>query len=413
MTSDTVGAQYLYDKGDDLIEIWLLPHRTAQAFTSDSVIPLNDDFSVVSVRPAMSKEVSLMVLGVPINVKDTVISDYVTEFGGQILSPPDMCTTKSGLWKGKVNGDRRYKANFSNQLMAMGTYHLIAGKKVRFVYPGNLRTCARCHQPAESCPGKGFATACKASKGTQVLLSSHLDNLKAELKAIRDRKNNEQLPPQVDDHAPVVPQQVAHHPQPSSVQDATSFLPLPATSTSPQSQPAVFPPKSPDQPEATSSFPPENCGQSEATSPSPSTSSQSSTPVHNITVNIKEDTNILPTADTKDIKVDSNDNDTDDDKTEEAGDPNDFEESSKQKKKRRQRERRALRKADESILSSTASPTPTGKPNSTSAALTPTLSQDWELQIVGVLSYDSGQYHCQATIHPPSFISLTLSVVGK
>ena len=141
----------------------------------------------------MSKEVSLMVLGVPINIKDSLISDYVAQFGGQVLSSSEMCTTRSGLWRGKVNGDRRFKANFYNQLMAMGTYHLIAGKKVRFVYPGNLRTCARCHHSGESCPGKGFATACKANNGPQVLLSTHLESVKSELANIRAKQANHQL----------------------------------------------------------------------------------------------------------------------------------------------------------------------------------------------------------------------------
>jgi len=36
---------------------------------------------------------------------------------------------------------------------------------------------------------------------------------------------------------------------------------------------------------------------------------------------------------------------------------------------------------------------------------------DWELQIISVKNYDSGQYQCQATSHPPSFISTTLHVV--
>ena len=39
--------------------------------------------------------------------------------------------------------------------------------------------------------------------------------------------------------------------------------------------------------------------------------------------------------------------------------------------------------------------------------------QDWELRVVGVQQYDSGQYQCQATSHPPSFIAATVSVVGE
>ncbi len=91
------------------MESWLLPHKSAQAFTSDSTKHLNSEFSIVSVRPALSQEVSLMVLGVAINVKDSIICDYVSQFGGRITSSPEMCNTRSGLWRGKKNGDRRYR----------------------------------------------------------------------------------------------------------------------------------------------------------------------------------------------------------------------------------------------------------------------------------------------------------------
>ena len=39
--------------------------------------------------------------------------------------------------------------------------------------------------------------------------------------------------------------------------------------------------------------------------------------------------------------------------------------------------------------------------------------QDWELRVVSVSQYDSGEYQCQANSHPPAFISTFLSVVGQ
>ena len=48
--TDTIGAQYLYDKGDDLVELWLQPHKSAQALTSDTIKELNSDFLIVSVQ---------------------------------------------------------------------------------------------------------------------------------------------------------------------------------------------------------------------------------------------------------------------------------------------------------------------------------------------------------------------------
>ena len=92
--NDTIGAQYLYDRGDHVVEIWLQPHRMAQSFSNDQVRQLNMNFEIVSVKPALAKDVSLMILGAPLNVKDSVIASYV------------------GLWKMKKSGDCRYKAVF-------------------------------------------------------------------------------------------------------------------------------------------------------------------------------------------------------------------------------------------------------------------------------------------------------------
>ena len=205
VTRDTIGAQYLYDRGDHIVEVWLQKHRLAQAFSSDQTRIIDDDFEIISVKPAQAKDVSLMVLGAPLNIKDSVISDYVNMFGGKILSPAEHCITKSGLWKNKKSGDRRYKADFSNQILPMGTYHLIGGKKVRFVYPGNLRTCARCHQGSEYCPGNGYANKCKDNHGDMVLISTHINKLKKEIQAIKSKPIIEQLPPQGDEPNQVLP----------------------------------------------------------------------------------------------------------------------------------------------------------------------------------------------------------------
>ena len=125
-----------------------------------------------------------MVLGLPLNVKDLVVNGYVAQFGGKILSPSELIINKSGLWNLKKSGDRRYKADFTNQFLPMGTYHLVAGKKVRFVYPGNHRTCARCHRAAEKCPGKGFANACRDNNGPMILISAHINEMMTKIKEI-------------------------------------------------------------------------------------------------------------------------------------------------------------------------------------------------------------------------------------
>ena len=59
----------------------------------------------------------------------------------------------------------------------MSSYHLIDGVKVQVFYPGQRKTCGRCHQTVIECPGKGFARDCNAAR---VKLSDYMkDHWKA------------------------------------------------------------------------------------------------------------------------------------------------------------------------------------------------------------------------------------------
>merc|ERR1711954_329726 len=82
-----------------------------------------------------------------------------------------------GPWKGQYNGHRRYKADFSEQVLPMGTYHLLGGAKVRVVYPGNTRTCARCHQGPLLCPGGGLTRDWAEQGGQRLPLYHHMSQL--------------------------------------------------------------------------------------------------------------------------------------------------------------------------------------------------------------------------------------------
>ena len=56
ISNDTVAAQYLYDKGEHLVEIWLQPHKVAQGFANETTKNINEDFSIINVKPAHSKK---------------------------------------------------------------------------------------------------------------------------------------------------------------------------------------------------------------------------------------------------------------------------------------------------------------------------------------------------------------------
>ena len=196
-----------------------------------------------------------MILGAPLNMKDSVIASG--QFGSKLLSSAEHCLAKSGLWKMKKSGDRRYKADFSNQILPMGTYHLIARKKVTVVYPGNLRTCARCHQGSDLCPGKGFANRCKENNGPMVLLSTHINHLKAEIQNIRANPPDQQLHHQGDEpHHDIAlgDPLLLLHTQPVSNKE---FPPLATSSSANQSQASTqISPNPSVQSEASSQIPP-------------------------------------------------------------------------------------------------------------------------------------------------------------
>lgn len=192
---DTVGCQYLMDRGDIVVEIWLKENIQASKFSSDLWREICPGFDIVSVHPALAKEVTLLILDLPLNTKDKVVRDYVAKFGGKLApQPPQFVKAKSGIWVGQPNGDRKYKADFSGQIIPMGTYHFLGGRRVRVIYNGNTRTCGRCHQPPTNCPGDGIASKCREKSGPQVFIHEHMKKLDLLINQARDNANRV-LPP--------------------------------------------------------------------------------------------------------------------------------------------------------------------------------------------------------------------------
>ena len=85
---DTIGCQYLMDRGDIVIEIWLKEDIQASKFSSDMWREICLGFDIISVHPALSREVTLLILDLPLNIKDRVVREYVAKFGGKVNPQP-------------------------------------------------------------------------------------------------------------------------------------------------------------------------------------------------------------------------------------------------------------------------------------------------------------------------------------
>ena len=124
--------------------MWAKPAVSLERFVSEEARVFTPELTVTSVRPAVKREVTVLVTGLHFNTSDNMVKEYLECFGAKVNGcEPIYGVHKEGPWKGQYNGDRRYKADFSAQILHMGTYHLLGGAKVRVAYPSNTRTCAR------------------------------------------------------------------------------------------------------------------------------------------------------------------------------------------------------------------------------------------------------------------------------
>ena len=83
---------------------------------------------------------------------------------------------KTGPFAGLKNGDRKYIVDFTGG-RNMDSFHIIDGVRVTVSYPGQRRTCGRCHQTSTECPGGGIARSCEVNGGEKVDLRVHMENL--------------------------------------------------------------------------------------------------------------------------------------------------------------------------------------------------------------------------------------------
>ena len=128
-----------------------------------------------NIRPAGRQDVTVTVSGLDYNTPDTVVQDYITKFGGILVSKNVIYGRHGeGPFKGKVNGDRKYQVDFSKTATDMGTYHFLDGERLRVYYRGNRKTCGRCHKVANLCPGGGIAKECQEMGGQRVGLIEHM-----------------------------------------------------------------------------------------------------------------------------------------------------------------------------------------------------------------------------------------------
>ena len=181
--TETEGYQAHYNRKSINLSVWAKDGVGLERFVTDKPKEFSSDLTITQVRPAYRKEVTLLVTGLSFNTPDGQVKHYIESFGGKMVGvEPVYGVYRDGPWKGQCNGDRKYKVDFTNQRMPMGTYHLLNNDKIRVVYNGNTRTCGRCHQGPATCPGRGKARECGEQGGERKSLFHHMKQIWQKIK---------------------------------------------------------------------------------------------------------------------------------------------------------------------------------------------------------------------------------------
>ena len=159
------------------IYVWLNNGVSLDRFCKTESIKVVPGVKTKFIRPAGKKEVTVTVTGLMFNTPDSFVMEYLGKFGNVVSKEVIYDKYKDGPFKGKFNGDRKYSVDFSSRDRAMGSFHIVDGSRVKVFYPGNKKTCARCHNTSDVCPGEGIAKQCELKKGTKILLVDHMKKL--------------------------------------------------------------------------------------------------------------------------------------------------------------------------------------------------------------------------------------------
>ena len=136
---------------------------------------LKQGLRTTTIKQASKREVQVQIFGLHPDTRDDAVTRYLSAHGKVNMKVPVVYGVFQGvpgssLLAGKRNGTRIYTMEV---LKNIGSTHIIDGERVSIRYPGQMRTCNKCHKTANICPGKGIAKSCSSEK---VLLSEYMSS---------------------------------------------------------------------------------------------------------------------------------------------------------------------------------------------------------------------------------------------
>ena len=164
--------------------------------SSNESFILKPGMRTTTIKHANRKEVNVQIFGLHPDTKDEAVIRYLNAHGKVDVKIPVIYGIYPGnsgsLLAGKRNGNRTYSMEVTKNI---GSTHVIDGEKVSIKYPGQVKTCNKCHQVSPICPGKGLARNCTADK---VLLSEHMLEYWKTINFVPDTRDMNEVDEEVD-----------------------------------------------------------------------------------------------------------------------------------------------------------------------------------------------------------------------
>ena len=174
---DQVESVQICPTGRGVILITFRQGLNIERFSRYDVIEVTKaGIRAVHVKPAGKRDAVVTIKGLHPNTRDDGVINYLGKYGKIVTNKVVYGTFRDGPLKGIRNGDRSYKMEV-NADTNIGTYHAIDGQRVTLRYPGQLQTCARCHETALICKGGAIARKCEAVQGEKVEFSDYITGL--------------------------------------------------------------------------------------------------------------------------------------------------------------------------------------------------------------------------------------------
>ena len=156
------------------ILLWLKDSCDLSRYCKDESFKINDTVRTGTIRQMDKSEVTVCIKGLNFNTPDSLVIEYLNKHGKVISDKVIYEVALDGPLKGLKNGTRKYKVDFCRGIN-LGTYHILDGARIEVRYPGQRRTCGRCHKTSSSgCPGNGIGKVCQEKGGSKVRLNDFM-----------------------------------------------------------------------------------------------------------------------------------------------------------------------------------------------------------------------------------------------